>query len=248
MMDYKGKNIWLVGASSGIGRSLALELSWRGATLALSARQAAKLEEINRETGGLHHIVPCDVADAQSVATAADKVMHVFPRIDSVVFLAGTYTPMRLEALDLVVCRDIIATNLMGALHVLHSILPRLLAQKSGQIALCASVAGYRGLPNAQPYSATKAGLINLAESLRAEVEKQGIDVRIINPGFVRTPMTDKNVFPMPLMIEPEQAAVALADGLLGRRFEIGFPRLFVFLMKILKILPSWLYFRVLPR
>ena len=136
----------------------------------------------------------------------------------------------------------------MGTLNCLHAVLPILQRQKSGQIALCGSVAGYRGLPNAQPYGATKAAIINLAESLKLETAGSGIDVRVINPGFVRTPMTDKNSFDMPMIISPEQAARSLADQLAGSGFEIHFPKKFTWAMKILRLLPDALYFPIVRR
>ncbi len=248
MTGFQGKNVWIVGASSGIGHALALELSGRGATLALSARDEGKLQSLNVLAGGRHHVVPLDVTDAAAVERAAAHVFSLFSCLDSVIFMAGTYQPMRIDAMDMAASGGIVATNLTGALNLLHAVLPGLQRQKSGQIALCASVAGYRGLPNAQPYGATKAALINLAESLKLEVRGSGIDVRIINPGFVATPMTAKNRFAMPMIITPEKAARALAGGLLGRGFEIHFPRRFTWLMKILGILPAWIYFRVIPR
>lgn len=234
---------WIIGAGSGIGHALALELSRRGADLVLSSRDRDKLEALVRDTGRPHVVAPLDIVDADAVAAVwRDR------RIDSVIVTAGDYEPMALDALDLARCRAIVETNLLGALNVIHAVLPGMKARRSGRIALCASVAGYRGLPNGQPYSSSKAGLINLAESLRAECRGTGVDIRLISPGFVRTPMTDKNDFRMPMMIEPEAAARSIADGLARRAFEIHFPRPFTDAMKILRILPAWLYFRLVSR
>ena len=130
---------------------------------------------------------------------------------------------------------------------MIETVLPLLLAQGGGQITLCASVAGYRGLPKSQPYGATKAGLINIAESLAAEVPKQ-IDVRVINPGFVESRLTDKNDFKMPMRISPEKAAKAIADGLNKPGFEIHFPKAFTRIMKLLSYLPNSLYFALMRR
>ena len=248
MKDYTDKIIWIIGASSGIGLALAMELDRRGAKLALSARDAEKLETLNKNLSSKHFIIPCDVADSETLSKAANIISASFGRIDSAIFLAGIYQPMKLDALDVIAAQKIININFAGALNFIHAILPILLTQNSGQIAICASVAGYRGLPNGQPYSSTKAALINLTESLRAEMAPRGLDIRLITPGFVKTPMTDKNTFPMPTMIEPEAAAKALADGLKAHHFEIHFPKRFTWLMKILRLLPSFLYFRIIPK
>ncbi|MDB5491638.1 MAG: short chain dehydrogenase family protein [Micavibrio sp.] len=241
MNDYAGKTIWIIGASSGIGRALAVEMDRRGAMLILSARSEDKLTALNNSLGGRHRVCAIDVTQEKAVKDAASDVFK--SKVDSVIFLAGIYQPAKLSALDLELCKDILATNLGGAFNVIAAILPYFPAQ----IALCASVVGYRGLPNAQPYGATKAGLINLAESLRAEMRGTGIDVRLINPGFVSTPMTAKNQFPMPMMIEPEAAAAAIADGLLNKSFEIHFPKRFTWLLKIARFIPDRLYFSLVP-
>ena len=248
MKDYADKNIWIIGASSGIGRALAVELDQRGARLVLSARDSKKLEELSASLSAHHLVLPCDVTDPDIMSNAAKTALTFFGHIDSVLFLAGTYQPMKLNSLDIASLQNIISINLNGAFNVIHAVIPILLAQKSGQIGICASVAGYRGLPNSQPYSATKAALINLTESLRAEMSPLGLDIRLISPGFVRTPMTDKNTFPMPMMIEPENAAKAIAEGLKGDHFEIHFPLLFTWIMKILRLLPSSIYFRIIPK
>jgi short-subunit dehydrogenase len=247
-LDYSGKHVWIIGASSGIGQVLARELTLRGAKLALSARSEDKLAALKKELGERHVICPLDVSDAQQAMDAAQKIQSQFPRLDCVVFLAAIYTPMRLEALELAQMRSIIEINLMGAFHMVHAVLPILRQQQCGQIALCGSVAGYCGLPGGQPYSATKAGIINLAESLRADMARSPIDVKLISPGFVATQMTAKNDFAMPMMIAPEKAAKAIADGLLAPHFEIHFPKRFTYLVKFLRLLPAWLYFPIIKR
>lgn len=247
--DYTTSHIWIIGASSGIGHALARELSRRGAKLALSARRETELRKLNAELGGQHLVLPMDIANTTEISTAAALAQTFFPRIDSVIVMSAIYEPQALAALDLDSVRQIIAVNLTGTINVIHTLLPVLKAQKDGgQIALCGSVAGYRGLPNGQPYSATKAAIINLAESLRVEENKNKIDVRLISPGFVRTPMTDKNDFSMPMMIEPDVAARAIADGLQRRAFEIHFPRKFSYIMKILRLAPHRLFFQIAER
>ena len=235
--NYSGEIIWLIGASSGIGAALATELAARGATLALSARRKETLETLKNSLGSQHKVFALDVADAELVARTAQAIRAAFGRIDRVIYLAAAYTPMKLSELDLAVTKQIIDVNLLGAFYVTHAILPLLKEQSSGQIALCGSVAGYCGLPGGQPYSATKAGIINLSESLRAELPRS-IDVRLISPGFVRTELTDKNSFDMPMMIEPQRAATYIADGLLENNFEIHFPKAFTLFLKLLRLLP----------
>jgi short-subunit dehydrogenase len=242
MKPYTGKNIWIIGASSGIGRALAVELASQGATLALSARREDKLRALNEELGGAHAVFPVDVADSKAMV----KVARSLPHLDSTIFMAALYDPAPLRQLDIKAAHRMVNINLNGALNTVHAVLPILKAQGYGQLALCGSVAGYRGLPRGQPYSATKAAVINLAESLRAE--EHDLDIKVINPGFVRTALTDKNTFKMPMMIEPEAAAQIIARGLQTKRFEIHFPRGFTYIVKLLRILPSWLFFRCVRR
>lgn len=241
MTSFAGSHVWIIGASTGIGRALAFRLAREGAVLSLSARNETALEYLRHELNGPHTIYPLDVTHTDQLAAAATAQ----PRIDRVIFLAGQYEPGALGDADPDKTRVIVETNLMGALNTVYALLPVLRRQREGQIALCGSIAGYRGLPNGQPYSATKAAIINLAESLRIEERKYNIDVRLISPGFVKTPMTDKNTFPMPMMISADQAADAIVSGLKGNSFEIHFPKRMTIAMKLLQSLPYWLYFKI---
>lgn len=235
---YKNEVIWIIGASSGIGLSLARELAARGAVLALTSRRKEELDSLQVELGGAHSVFSLDVTDADTVNRTAQAIRAAFGRIDRIIFLAAAYAPMKLDSLDQVVTRQIIETNVGGAFNIVHAALVVFKTQKiKGQIALCGSVAGYIGLPGGQPYSATKSAVINLAESLYAEC-RDICDVKLINPGFVRTPLTAKNKFKMPMMVEPEQAAVHIAEGLLARAFEIHFPRKFTLFLKFIQHLP----------
>jgi short-subunit dehydrogenase len=246
MANYEGKNIWIIGASSGIGHALAVELAKQGAALALSARSADKLQSLNADLGGNHHIFPLDVADADAFVRSAKAVQEKFSKLDSVIFMAATYNPAPLSEADIRAVHNLININLNGAIHTVHSVLPMLKKQKYGQLALCASVAGYSGLPKGQPYSCTKAAIINLAESLKAE--EPGLDIKVINPGFVRTPMTDLNKFKMPMIIEASEAARIISKELLTKKFEIHFPKKFTCLAKLLKFLPYPLYFWIVRK
>lgn len=252
MTDFLGKKVWIIGASSGIGAATAQELALRGATVIVSARRADALDALRRQLPapkvGEHHAVALDVSDHKAFLAAAVSVQQRVGRIDSVIYMAGTYQPSTVAKISHDDVRRIVDVNLVGAFSCVAAVLPILRGQGSGQIALCGSVAGYRGLPNSQPYGATKAAIINLAETLRAEESRKGIDVRLISPGFVKTPMTDQNDFSMPMMITAEEAARSLVNQLEGQSFEITFPKKFTTLMKILRLLPDRLFFATMRR
>lgn len=239
MNSYTGKHIWIIGASSGIGNALAIELARQGAHLILSARRADKLSALNAELGGAHIVLPFDAGDGEAFVKAAATL----PKIDSVIFMAALYSRHSDKPKNIDFMHDMIRVNIGGAFNTVNAVRPIFEKQGHGQIALCGSVAGYRGLPYGQPYCATKAAIISYAESLKIELEGKNIDVKIINPGFVRTPLTDKNEFQMPMMIEADEAAKSLAKGLLSKRFEITFPKKFTLIMKIINILPAFIFF-----
>lgn len=241
MKDFKDKTVWIIGASSGIGKALAQNLNAKGANLILSARSEGDLKTLNTELENKHSILPVDVSNHIALRDAVSKIS----KIDSVIHLAAIYDPTSMNDLKHDTMSKIVDVNLKGTFNIVEAILPLLKKQGYGQLALCGSVAGYRGLPNGQPYSATKAAVINLTESLRAEEQKNGLDIRLISPGFVETPMTAKNDFDMPMAIKPDQAAEAITKGLLSNSFEIHFPKKFTYLMKFLRVLPSWLYFKI---
>ena len=236
--DWRGKRVWLIGASSGIGAALAGELARRGARLALSARDARKLQRI-AINGALP--VPCDVTDTDSLAEARSSVLAALGGIDLVVYLAGDYVPMRADNFNLAVAEQVINVNFTAAMHVTAAVLPDL--RPGGGIAFVASVAGYRGLPKALCYGPGKAALIHFAEVLHLDLAPKGIGVWVINPGFVATPLTAKNDFDMPALQTPEQAANATVDGFKSGNFEIHFPKRFTRLMKLLAVLPYRWYF-----
>ena len=238
--DFKDEIIWVIGASSGIGRALSLELAKTGARIIISARRKDELEQLKKEMDGSPMVFPLDVTDSDMTSRTAQAIRAAAGRIDRIIFMSAAYTPMKMDDLDLTISRNMIEVNVMGALNVIHAIMPILKEQNHGQIVLCGSVAGYIGLPGGQPYSATKAAIKNLTESLNAECRKyQGnIDVKLISPGFVRTPLTDKNDFSMPMIITPEQAAKEITKGLKSSRFEIHFPKRFTMFLKLLEYLP----------
>lgn len=243
-INVKDNHVWIIGASSGIGEALAFLFAKEGATVAISSRRKDKLDSLKKKLEGTGHlVVPCDVADMDSLQNCFEEIKKNFSKIDRVIFLPALYASDKetRESLDFI--RKSLDVNVMGAYVLSHIIQPYFQKQGYGQIAFCASVAGYIGLPQGQPYSSTKAALINYTESLRTEWEDKNIDVRLINPGFVKTELTDKNNFPMPMIITPEEAACYIIKGLSSHKFEIAFPFIFVIMIKILKTIPYRLYF-----
>lgn len=238
---------WLVGASSGIGQALAFALEADGWQVAVSARRAEPLQSMQARNPALSPY-PLDVTDVQSLHDAAAAITRTLGVIDLCIFNAGDYTPMPLDAFDVELFRKLCETNYFGVVNGLAAVLPLMLRRGQGQILLTASIAGYRGLPKSAPYSASKAAVINLAESLHLELKARGVLLRVINPGFVRSPLTDKNTFRMPFLMEPEEAAQAIMRELPGHNFEIVFPKRFAYVLKLLRILPYWLYFRLTGR
>jgi len=247
LSDWTGRTAWLVGASTGIGRATASLLHARGARVVVSARNARALDEfVAAHPGSLG--LPLDVTDRAAVAAAAKEVIAERGAIDLVLYCAGHYRAMRATGFDLDEALRHVRVNQIGALHLIAAVLPVLLNQRHGHLSLVASVAGYRGLPNAIAYGPTKAALINLAETLHLDLAPQGIGVSVINPGFVETPLTAQNSFTMPALISPEQAALEIVRGWAAGRFEIHFPKRFTLWLKALRHLPDSLYFRAIRR
>jgi short-subunit dehydrogenase len=244
--QWQGKNVWLVGASSGIGEALAKKLMSLGANVALSARRKEPLNALiasHSDALAKHLILPMDATDSDQVKTAHRVIRQQWPKIDLIVWLAGTYKAMRADALDLTLIKQTIDANLTSVYNGLDAFLPDLIAQKSGAIALVSSVAGFRGLPKALVYGPTKAAMINLAEVLYNDLKPYGISVYLINPGFVETPLTAQNEFKMPALISSEQAADEIIQGFARGRFEMHFPKRFTRILKLMRLLPYKLYF-----
>ena len=240
--------VWITGASSGIGRALALALARQGRLVIGSARShldLATLAEAARGLPGRIIALPLDVTDPGAMAPALAKIEAEHGPLGQAVLNAGSHIPMGAADFRADKLRKLIAVNLMGAAHGLEAILPGMLARGAGRIAVVASVAGYRGLPSAAAYSASKAAAIAMCEALRPECAAKGVTLQLINPGFVATPLTAKNDFAMPMMISAEAAADAILAGLASDRFEIAFPRRFALAMKVLRLLPYPLFFAV---
>ena len=245
---WRDKTVWMVGASSGIGRATASRLHALGARVIVSARSATALESFVDEHPGAIAL-PVDVTDRDAVVRAAGTVLAL-GGLDGMVYCAGHYRDMRADAMDVPDMERHLAINFVGALHVLDAVLPHLLHAKRGGafISLVGSVAGYRGLPNSLAYGPTKAALINLAQTLYLDLHHKGIGVYLINPGFVETPLTAQNSFKMPALLTPEQAADDIVRGWAAGTFEIHFPKRFTLWLKLLALLPAAVYFPLVRR
>ncbi|MEI8168313.1 MAG: SDR family NAD(P)-dependent oxidoreductase [Rhodoferax sp.] len=246
LQDWRGKTVWIVGASTGIGHATAAALHGLGARVIVSARKALALNAFVQQFPGAQALA-LDATDPQAVQTAAQLLLAQGP-LDLVMYCAGHYQAMRADAMDLPEFRRHIEVNYLGALNLLHAVLPALLARGAGHLSLVGSVAGYRGLPQSLAYGPTKAALINLAETLYLDLRPKGLGVSLINPGFVATPLTAGNAFAMPALLTPEQAARAIVQGWADGKFEIHFPKRFTLWMKALRWLPDRVFFYLLGR
>lgn len=244
--NWQGQRVWLVGASTGIGRALAERLHALGAQVIVSARKAEALHDfVQHHPGSL--ALPLDVTDRQAVQAAAQAAMAAGP-LDLMCYCAGHYLAMRATAMNLDELLRHHQINTVGALHVLDAVTPHMVARGRGHLSWVSSVAGYRGLPQSLAYGPTKAALINLAETLYLDLQPHGVGVSVVNPGFVDTPLTAQNDFHMPALITPEQAAQAMVQGWARGEFEIHFPKRFTRVMKLLRLLPHRLYFAAVRR
>ncbi|WP_312411095.1 SDR family NAD(P)-dependent oxidoreductase [Comamonas sp.] len=248
MADWQGQSVWIIGASTGIGRATAEALQARGALVVVSARDGAALQDFANSRPGCLALA-LDVSQPGTVAAAAQAVHTALGAApDLVLYCAGYYRPLRATAFDLEEMQKHLAVNYVGVLHVLDAVLPMLLQAGQGHIALVGSVAGYRGLPMSLAYGPTKAALNNLAENLYLDLHPQGLGVSIINPGFVETPLTAQNSFRMPALISPAEAAQHILQGWARGQFEMNFPRRFTRWMRLLRCLPDRWYFASVRR
>jgi NADP-dependent 3-hydroxy acid dehydrogenase YdfG len=243
MRDFKAKRYWLVGASEGLGLALAQKLSAAGAEVILSARNADALQKAAATLPGAATVLPLDVSSAESVAAAAAQL----PQLDGMVFLAGVYWPMRAQDWDARAAEAMADINFTGLVRVLGVALPPMTARDRGHIVITGSLSGFRGLPGAIGYAASKAGTMVLAESLYADLRKSGVTVQLANPGFIRTRLTAKNDFTMPFIMDPEAAAEIMFRHMAGGGFKISFPTVFSWLFRGGNFLPDWLYYRMFP-
>lgn len=241
---------WVTGASSGIGRALALKLVSEGYDVVVTARNHARLVALQNEARGPGKIIVLDgdVTDPADMERVLSSIEYEHGTLALSVLNAGVYLPVHGEDLHLEDFQKTFAVNLNGVTNCLLPAIKHMKRKGQGQIAIVSSVTGYGGLPTSAAYGATKAALINMAESLKFDLDKIGIRLQIVNPGFVDTPATADNAFPMPALVSPEQAAAEIAAGLKQKGFEITFPKRFTYGLKLLRLLPYGLYFALLNR
>ncbi|MEX5727679.1 NADP-dependent 3-hydroxy acid dehydrogenase YdfG [Rhodovulum iodosum] len=241
MRDFTNKRYWVVGASEGLGRAVAEKLNRMGAEVILSARSDDRLADLAKVLPGRSQVVPVDVSDSASVKKAAEEVGD----IDGVLYLAGAYWPQSAQEWNAEQVEAMIDVNLTGAVRVMGAVMPKFLEKGAGHIVLTGSLAAFRGLPGAIGYCASKAGVMALAESMYADLRGTGIDVQVINPGFVKTRLTDKNDFKMPFIMEPEKAAHEFIEHMETDSFHRSFPELFSWVFRLGRFLPDWAYYPI---
>ena len=242
------KIIWITGASSGIGKALAIKFAEKGWIVAASARRENLLEDLNKFNQNIYSF-PLDVTEIENCKLVANKIIEKFGGIDICVFGTGMHDPKSEKRFNLNKIREIMEVNYFGTMNSINSIYEYFSEKKNGQISIISSVAGYRGLPAAGAYCASKAALTSYAESLNFDMQMKNVKVSLISPGFIKTPMTDQNDFPMPMIKSPEFAANEIFKGLTEKKsFEIHFPKAFTYFLKFLQILPSSIYFKLVSK
>ena len=242
------KVIWITGASSGIGKAVAIKFAQNGWIVAASARRENLLNELKKINENIHPF-PLDVTDIDKCKLVATNIINQFKNIDICLFGTGMHDPKSEKKFNLEKIREIMEVNYFGTMNSINSIYDYFCNKKNGQISIISSVAGYRGLPAAGAYCASKAALTSFAESLNFDMQMKNVRVSLVSPGFIKTPMTDQNDFPMPMIKSPEFAANEIYKGLTNKKsFEIHFPKAFTYLMKFLQILPNSIYFKLLTK
>ena len=242
------KVIWITGASSGIGKALAIKFAKEGWKVAISARRENLLNEIAKTYNDIFPY-PLDVTDSKKCELVFNSIKERFKNVDISVFSTGIHDPKSEKSLDLNKVRQIMEVNFFGTINSVNAVYKYYKERKSGQISIVSSVAGYRGLPAGGAYCASKSALTSFTESLNFDMKRNNVRVSLISPGFIKTPMTDQNDFPMPMIKTPEFAAEEIYNGLVKKNaFEIHFPKSFTFIMKILQILPNWAYFKLVEK
>ncbi|MEQ6249830.1 SDR family NAD(P)-dependent oxidoreductase [Sulfitobacter sp. HNIBRBA3233] len=241
MTDWNGKRYWLVGASDGLGEALAGVLSRAGAQVVLSSRSEDKLRAVAQKLPGKSDVVAMDVADNDSVKAAAKRVGEV----DGVVFLAGVYWPFGAKDWDADQANAMADVNFTGLMRVMGQVVPAMVERDAGHIVITSSLTGFRGLPNSIGYTASKAATMSLAECMYADLRKTGVKVQVINPGFIKTQLTDKNDFRMPFLMQPDEAAREVFEHMNTDRFKKSFPWAFSLVFRLSQFLPDSLYYRI---
>jgi len=241
MRAWQGKRYWLIGASEGLGKALAETLNRAGAEVILSARSEDRLIKAQADMPGKASYQIIDIADDDSVKTAAAEVGPV----DGVVLLAGVYWPFGADAWDAEKAVAMADINFTGYMRVLGQVVPSMVARDSGHIVITSSLTGFRGLPGSIGYTASKAATMSLAECMYADLRKTGVEVQVVNPGFIKTRLTDKNDFKMPFLMQPKQAAQEIFDHMGTGHFKKSYPTLFSWVFRLSQFLPDWAYYRI---
>ena len=241
MRDWAGKRYWIVGASAGLGREVAKQISATGAVVILSARSEDDLNALAADCPGRTEVVPMDIASDDSVAKAAEAAGDV----DGLVFLAGVYWPFSAREWNGEQAVQMLDINLTGAARVLGHVVPGMVERDAGHIVITGSLSGFRGLPGAIGYGASKAGIMSLAETMYMDLRTTGVDVQLVNPGFIRTRLTDKNDHAMPFIMEPDAAAREIIEHMHGDSFSKSYPTLFASFFRFSQFLPNWIYYRL---
>ena len=242
------KVIWITGASSGIGRALAIKFANKGWIVAASARRENLLQELNKINKNIYSF-PLDVTNIDECKKVFKDIIEKFNDVEISIFGTGIHDPKSEKEFNLEKIRKIMEVNYFGTMNSINSVYSFYNDKKSGQISIISSVAGYRGLPAAGGYCASKSALTSFAESLHFEMKRKNVRVSLVSPGFIKTPMTDQNDFPMPMIKSPEFAAEQIYTGLVNKKsFEIHFPKTFTYFLKFLRILPNSIYFKIVEK
>ena len=242
------KVIWITGASSGIGRALAIKFANEGWIVAASARRENLLQELSKINKSIYAF-PLDVTNTEQCKVVFKNIVEKFKDVEISIFGTGIHDPKSEKEFNLEKIRKIMEVNYFGTMNSINSAYSFYNNKKSGQISIISSVAGYRGLPAAGAYCASKSALTSFAESLHFEMKRKNIRVSLVSPGFIKTPMTDQNDFPMPMIKSPEFAAEKIYTGLVKKKsFEIHFPKVFTYFLKFLRILPNSIYFKIVEK
>ena len=242
------KTIWITGGSTGIGKALAIKFANKGWNVAISARRDNLLKEISDNNENIHGF-PLDVTDKSKCKEVFEQIKKKFERVDICFFSTGTWNPKKEKDIDVEQIEDVFKVNFFGTLNSIKAVEEYFKNKKEGIITIVSSIAGYRGLPNSTGYGPSKSALNNLAESLYFDFKRYNVRICLVSPGFIKTPMTDKNNFKMPFLKTPEYAADKIYDGLINKNvFEIHFPKSLTLILKILSFLPSKIYFSLVGK
>ena len=237
------KTIWITGGSTGIGKALAIKFASKGWNVAVSARRTELLNELSNIYENISAF-PLDVTDKKKCTEVFDEIKNKFENIDICFFSTGTWNPKKEKDIDIEQIEEVFRVNFFGTLNSIKAVEQYFKDKKSGIITIVSSIAGYRGLPNSTGYGPSKSALNNLTESLYFDFKRSNVRICLVSPGFIKTPMTDKNNFKMPFLKTPEYAADQIYDGLVNKNiFEIHFPKILTIILKLFSFLPSKIYF-----